>query len=124
MKEDGIVNTSDALVPGDFPREFTRSLLDRRHRFALSGTFDTPKFFGKLRLAPILRLASGAPFNISIGGADRNLDDVGNDRPIFSGDASGLKWRRPGQSIDASILNQFGLPTIGQTGNLQRNSGV
>ena len=124
LKDDGIVNTSDALVPGDFQREFTRSLLDRRQRFALSGTFDTPKFFGKLRLSPILRLASGAPFNISIGGADRNLDDVGNDRPIFNGDTSVLKWRRPGQPIDASILNQFTLPTIGQTGNLPRNAGT
>src|SRR3989454_1789960 len=124
LKDDGIVNTSDALVPGDFQGEFTRSLLDRRHRFALSGTFDTPKFFGKLRLSPILRVASGAPFNISIGGADRNLDDIGNDRPIFNGDASILKWRRPGQSIDASILNHFALPTIGQTGNLARNAGT
>jgi hypothetical protein len=124
LQDDGIVNTSDALVPGDFQSEFTRSLLDRRHRFAFSGTFDTPKCFGKLRLSPILRLASGAPFNISIGGADRNLDDVGNDRPIFNGDTSVLKWRRPGQPIDASILNQFALPTIGQTGNLARNSAV
>src|SRR6266567_3632216 len=124
LKDDGIVNTSDALVPGDLQREFTRSLLDRRQRFALSGTFDTPKFFGKLRLSPILRVASGAPFNISIGGADRNLDDVGNDRPIFNGDTGVLKWRRPGQPIDASILNQFALPTIGQTGNLPRNAGT
>src|SRR5437763_14469789 len=124
LKDDGIVNTSDALVPSDFQREFTRSLLDRRQRFALSGTFDTPKFFGKLRLSPILRLASGAPFNISIGGADRNLDDVGNDRPIFNGETSVLKWRRPGQPIDASILNQFTLPTIGQICNLPRNAGT
>src|SRR5206468_7780024 len=35
LKDDGIVNTSDALVPGDFQGEFTHSLLDRRHRFAL-----------------------------------------------------------------------------------------
>src|SRR5262249_38026648 len=33
LKDDGIVNTSDALVAGDFQGEFTRSLLDRRHRF-------------------------------------------------------------------------------------------
>src|SRR5437879_11994278 len=124
LKDDGIVNTSDALVPSDFQREFTHSLLDRRHRFALSGAFDTPKLFGKLQLSPILRLASGAPFNISIGGADRNLDDVGNDRPIFNGDTSVLKWRRPGQPIDASILNQFTLPRIGQSGNLPRNAGT
>jgi hypothetical protein len=77
LKDDGIVNTSDALVAADFRREFTRSLLDRRHRFAFSGTFDLPKVFGSLRLSTVLRLASGAPFNLGLGGADRNLDDVG-----------------------------------------------
>jgi hypothetical protein len=123
LTDDGIVNTSDALVVGDFFRERARSLLDRRHRFVFSGTFDMPKYLGKLRFSPVLRLTSGAPFNISIGGADRNLDDVGNDRPIFTGDVSLLKWRRPGDPIDPAILNLFALPTIGQTGNLPRNAG-
>jgi hypothetical protein len=124
LKDDGIVNTSDAIVPGDFQREFGRSLLDRRHRFAFSGIFDLPRALGWLRFAPILRLASGAPFNISIGGADRNLDDVGNDRPIFRGDLSTLQWRKPSQPLDPSILNQFALPTIGSPGNLPRNAGL
>ncbi|HKP36976.1 MAG TPA: carboxypeptidase regulatory-like domain-containing protein [Pyrinomonadaceae bacterium] len=124
LTDDGIVNTSDALVPGDFRRERSRSLLDRRHRFAFSGTFDTPWKLGHLRFAPIVRLASGAPFNLSIGGADRNLDDVGNDRPNFSGDLSQLRWRKQGDSFDASILNQFSLPPIGQSGNLPRNAGT
>jgi hypothetical protein len=122
--DDGIVNTSDALIAGDFRGERARSLQDRRHRFTLSGTIDTPKFFGKLRISPILRLASGAPFNLGLGGADRNLDDIGNDRPIFTGDISKLKWRSPGGPFDASILNQFILPTIGQSGNLPRNAGT
>lgn len=95
--DDGIVNTSDALVPGDFRAERARSLLDRRHRFVFSGTFDVRVF----QLSPIWRVASGAPFNISIGGVDRNLDDVSNDRPNASGD----------------------LPPIGQIGNLPRNAG-
>ena len=124
LKDDGIVNTSDALTPGDFSHEFSRSLLDRRHRFAFSGTFDTPRTFGHLRIAPILRLASSAPFNIGLGGADRNLDDVGNDRPNFTGDTSVLRWRKQGQPFDANILNQFSLPTIGQSGNLSRNAGT
>lgn len=123
LKDDGIVNTSDALVAGDFQTEFTRSLLDRRHRFAFSGTFDLPRVLGKLRLSTVLRLASGAPFNLGLGGADRNLDDVGNDRPIFTGNLNALKWRSPGEPFDASILNQFTMPTIGQTGNLPRNAG-
>ncbi|HEY5884495.1 MAG TPA: carboxypeptidase regulatory-like domain-containing protein [Pyrinomonadaceae bacterium] len=124
LEDDGVVNTSDALVVGDFGRERARSLLDRRHRFVFSGTFDTPAYLGKLRFSPILRIASGAPFNISIGGVDRNLDDVSNDRPIFNGDTSLLRWRGPGDPIDPSIVNLFAIPTIGQTGNLPRNAGL
>src|SRR6476659_7552369 len=98
--DDGIVNTSDALVPGDFRAERARSLLDRRHRFVFSGTFDVRVF----QLSPIWRVASGAPFNISIGGVDRNLDDVSNDRPNFT-------------------EGTFSVPPIGQSGNLPRNAG-
>ena len=124
LKDDGIVNTSDALVAGDFQHEISRSLLDRRQRFALSGTFGGPRKLGRIQVAPILRLASGAPFNLGLGGDDRNLDDVGNDRPNFNGDLSTLKWRRPGTPGDVSIINQFSLPPIGQTGNLPRNAGT
>jgi carboxypeptidase family protein len=123
LTDDGLVNTSDALMAGDFRTERSRSLQDRRHRFALSATIDTPKSLG-LRISPVWRIASSAPFNIGLGGADRNLDDIGNDRPFFSGDLSTLAWRRPGQPIDVSILNQFTQPTIGQTGNLPRNAGA
>jgi len=100
--DDGVVNTSDALVPGDFRAERARSLLDRRHRFVFSGTFDLRVF----QLSPVWRVASGAPFNISLGGMDRNLDDVSNDRPNYSGD-----------------LRVLSVPPIGQIGNLPRNAG-
>jgi hypothetical protein len=123
LVDDGIVNTSDGLVPGDFRRERARSLLDRKHRFVFSGISDLPPFLGKLRLATILRVASGAPFNISIGGVDRNLDDVGNDRPNFTGNSDLLRWRAPNDPIDPTVLNLFALPTIGQSGNLPRNAG-
>ncbi len=123
LEDDGVVNTSDALVPGDFAAERARSLLDRRHRFVFSGTLKTPSYLGRLQLSPIMRLASGAPFNISIGGADRNLDDVGNDRPLFAGDTSGLRWRSPSDPIDPSLVDLFTVPTIGQTGTLPRNAG-
>ncbi|MDX6305250.1 MAG: hypothetical protein QOI77_2219 [Blastocatellia bacterium] len=124
LRDDGIVNTSDALIAGDFRSERARGLQDRRHRFTLSATIEMPKVLGKLRFSPVLRLASGAPFNLGLGGDDRNLDDVGNDRPNFTGDTSTLKSRRPGQAFDASLLNQFNLPTIGETGNLPRNAGI
>ncbi|HEX8143402.1 MAG TPA: TonB-dependent receptor [Pyrinomonadaceae bacterium] len=123
--DDGIVNTSSALRAGDFRAERSRSLLDRRHRFVLSGTFDTPWWLGGLRLSPIFRLASGAPFNISIGGDDRNLDDVGNDRPSFNGDLSLLRSRNPGEPLNPALLSAFSLPVVGQdAGNLPRNAGI
>jgi hypothetical protein len=122
--DDGIVNTSDALRPGDFRSERARSLLDRRHRFVFSGTLKTPHILGQFSFSPILRFGSGAPFNISIGGVDRNLDDVSNDRPIFMGDVRRIHARRPGQPLDAALLSAFALPTIGRTGNLPRNAGI
>ncbi len=121
--DDGVVNTSDALVAGDFYAERARSLLDRRHRFVFAGTFELPSWMGRLSVAPIWRLASGAPFNISLGGVDRNLDDVGNDRPTYNGDLRLLRWRAPGQPLAADVLGFFELPTIGRTGTLKRNAG-
>jgi hypothetical protein len=121
--DDGSVNTSSALIPGDFRRERARSLLDRRHRFSITGMLGMPSALGGIQLSTILRVISGAPFNISIGGMDRNLDDVGTDRPSFSGDLSSLKWRRSSSQLDSSILDNLKLPTIGQSGDLPRNAG-
>ncbi|HJP94807.1 MAG TPA: TonB-dependent receptor [Pyrinomonadaceae bacterium] len=117
--DDGVVNTSDAVLPGDFRAERARSLLDRRHRFVFSGTFN----FGWAQLSPIWRVASGAPFNISLGGVDRNLDDVSNDRPNYSGDVRLLRWRAPGEPLDPRVLEAFSVPPLGQAGNLPRNAG-
>jgi hypothetical protein len=124
LTDDGVVNTSSALRVGDFRGERARSLLDRRHRFVLSATLDAPRRLGGLKLASIFRVASGAPFNVSLGGADRNLDDVGNDRPVFDGDADIIRWRRPGSALDPRLPGAFRLPTIGSTGNLPRNAGL
>jgi Carboxypeptidase regulatory-like domain/TonB dependent receptor/TonB-dependent Receptor Plug Domain len=121
--DDGVVNTSDALVAGDFRAERARSLLDRRHRFVFSGTFNLPRLLGSVQLSPILRVASEAPFNISLGGTDRNLDDVSNDRPNYAGDLRLLHWRKPGEPLDAAMVQSFSTPQIGQTGNLPRNAG-
>ena len=123
LLDDGVVNTSSALRAGDFRGERARSLLDRRHRLALSGTLDAPPLLGSLRLAAILRAASGAPFNLSLGGVDRNLDDVDNDRPAFAGDPRLLRWRRPGEPLDPRLLEALRLPRVGQTGDLPRNAG-
>jgi hypothetical protein len=123
LKDDGIVNTSSAQVVGDFSGEYSRSLLDRRHRIAFSGTFDTPNWLGGLRFSPLFRFGSSAPFNISVGGNDRNLDDVGNDRPDFNGNLSDINWRRFGTAFPTGLSSQFSQPVIGSPGNLPRNAG-
>ena len=124
LMDDGIVNTSDATLPFDFAREWSRSLSDRRHRVAISGTFDMPKWFGGLRFSPLLRLGSSAPFNLSAGGIDRNLDDVSNDRPNFTGNVDDIQWRVfQSQPFPQALANQFALAPIGSPGNLPRNAG-
>jgi hypothetical protein len=123
LRDDGIVNTSEATVPGDFSREWSRSLLDRRHRFAFTATFDTPYWLGKLRFSPLFRFGSSSPFNISSGGIDRSLDDISNDRPDFNGDISNITWREFGSPFPTSLANQFTLAPIGSPGNLPRNAG-
>ena len=123
LTDDGVVNTSSALVAGDFAGERAAGLQDRRHRFVFSGVFDTPRGIGGLRFSPILRAATGAPFNISLGGVDRNLDDVSNDRPVFLGETGALRSRAEGDAIDPATLAAFRLPLIGRAGDLPRNAG-
>ncbi len=124
-KDDGLNNTSNAEINGDFGREWARNTQDRRHRIAVTGVFDTPWWLGKLRFSPLFRWGSAAPFNLSAGGVDRNLDDVSTDRVNFSGNLSDIVWRRPGSPIPTSLLSQFSLPPIGaRSGNVPRNAGT
>lgn len=123
MEDDGLNNTSNAEINGDFSREWARSLQDRRHRIAVSGTFDTPWWFGRLRLSPLFRYGSSAPFNLGYG-IDRNLNDVSTDRVLFSGNINDIVWRKPGSPLPTTLLSQFSLQPIGaRGGNLPRNSG-
>ncbi|HKC87236.1 MAG TPA: hypothetical protein VKG02_14730, partial [Blastocatellia bacterium] len=121
--DDGVVNTSSPLVVGDFRRERSLSLQDARHRVAISGNHLFPAWFGRLNLSGTFNYSSSSPFNISVGGADRNLDDVNNDRPNFTGDLNRIVWRRPGEPLDPGLTSAFSLPTIGSSGNLPRNAG-
>jgi hypothetical protein len=125
LKDDGIVNTSSAQIAGDFRSEFSRALQDRRHRFVFSGAMETPNWLGKLRFSPIVRVATGAPFNLSGGGFDRNLDDVNNDRPNFNGDFSLIRTRNAGEPFPQEVFDALTRPTIGaRGGNLPRNAGL
>jgi len=123
--DDGLNNTANAEINGDFSREYARNLQDRRHRFALSGTFDMPWWFGKLRLSPLFRYGSSAPFNLGVGGSDRNLDDLGTDRLNFAGNIKDIKFRNPGSPQADALIAQFSLQPIGaRGGNLPRNAGT
>ena len=121
--DDGVVNTSSPLVVGDFRRERALSLQDARHRAAISGNYLFPAWLGRLNLSGALNYSSSSPFNISVSGADRNLDDVNNDRPNFTGDLGSIVWRRPGEPLDPSLAGAFSITTIGSSGNLPRNAG-
>ena len=123
--DDGLNNTANAEVNGDFSREWARNLQDRRHRLAFSGTFEMPWWFGKLKLSPLFRYGSAATFNLGDGGADRNLDDLGTDRVNFSGNLKDIVWREPGSPIPTDLIAQFSLQPIGaKSGNLSRNAGT
>lgn len=123
-KDDGLNNTANAQINGDFDGEYTRTVQDRRHRVNFSGSFDTPYWLGKLRFSPLFRAGSSAPFNIGIGGSDRNLDDLGTDRPNFTGDLSDIVWRKPGSPFPQALFDRFSLAPIGSRGgNLPRNAG-
>ncbi len=124
-KDDGLNNTSNAEINGDFSREWARSLQDRHHRIAFSGSFQTPYWFGKLKFSPLVRWGSSAPFNIGNGGRDRNLDDLSVDRVNFSGNVKDIKYREPGSPIPTTLISQFSLPPIGAIGgNIGRNAGT
>lgn len=114
--DDGVVNTSSPLVAGDFRGERSLSLLDARRRVVVSGIYRLAGF----TLSGILNYSSPRPFSLGINGNDRNLDDVSNDRPNFTGDYSSIVWRRPGETAP---LEGLSLPTIGSVGNLPRNAG-
>jgi outer membrane receptor protein involved in Fe transport len=127
LEDDGIVNTSNPQDIFNFRGDFTRSVQDRRHRFAFSGTFETPNWLGGLDFSPLLRLGSSAPFNISSGTGtanDRNLDEVSTDRPNFSGNLDDLRFRERGTTFPQDIFNQFTFAPIGSSGNLPRNAGT
>ncbi|MBX3279527.1 MAG: TonB-dependent receptor [Acidobacteria bacterium] len=121
--DDGVVNTSSPLVPGDFIRERAPSLLDARHRVTIAGQVTMPGILGRAVVAGALVLHSSQPFNIGIGGNDRNLDDVNNDRPNYYGKLSDIRWRSPDAALDNVMAASFELPLLGSIGNLPRNAG-
>ena len=124
LMDDGLNNTTNAQVNGDFAGDWSRARQDRLHRITVSGTLQAPSWFGKLRFSPIFRFGTSAPFDLGTG-VDRNLNDVSTDRPDFNGSLGDVRWREPGTPYPASLVSQFSLPTIGSRGgNLGRNAGT
>jgi hypothetical protein len=92
-----------AANPFDFTGEYGHSSNDIRHRFSLFGNVRTR--WG-ISLSPFLIIASGAPFNITIG-RDLNGDTLFTERPALASDLT-----KPGV-----IVTKFGAfdpnPTLG-----------
>jgi hypothetical protein len=123
---DDSTDLQSQLIPQDsFRADLERSLsnFDQRHRFVLSGVFQSPyrrsdsgfwrKLLADFTLAPILELSSGRPFTIYLG-QDNNFDTSPfNDRPNLVGPPT---RERP--------FGTFAVPPEGQIGNLGRNTGM
>lgn len=122
--DDGLNNTTNAEVNGDFSREWSRARQDRLHRLTVSSSIDTPWWLGKIKLSPIFRYGSASRFSLGYG-TDRNLNDTSTDRVLFSGDLNDIRWRKPGSPIPEALLAQFSLQPIGAiSGNVPRNAGI
>jgi hypothetical protein len=74
----------------DLQSEFGRSSFDVRHRFTLTGSFETKWGIG---FFPLIIAQSGAPFNI-ITGLDTNADTIFLERPAFATDLTRTSVRR------------------------------
>ena len=69
------------------------------------------------------RLAGRELFKIAFRQMRRFDESKRSIRPLFDGDPSLLRWRRPGDPLDPRLLEAFRQPLIGQTGDLPRNAG-
>jgi hypothetical protein len=74
----------------DLQSEYGRSTFDVRHRFTLTGSFETKWGIG---FFPLVIAQSGAPFNI-ITGLDTNADTIFLERPALATDLTRASVRR------------------------------
>ena len=111
--------------------ERARTTSDRRHIFTLSGVFkvdylkDSTSALRWLAqdwtISAIATVQSGTPFSIAAG-ADRNFDNVNNDRADLVGNPE-LDSSRPRDELIEGWFNvaAFALPAAGTNGNSGRN---
>ena len=122
------------LAPQDNNRpdlERSSSSFDLRHRWVVSGVFQSPyrqsdegwkKIFADFTVAPIWEMASGRPFAVLVG-SDVNLDFGSNtDRPSAGGGAGVSSPFIPGVTFIPASVCPPGIPApFGCTGNVGRN---
>lgn len=96
----------------DLTNEFGRASTDIRHRFLLTGNFETR--WG-VTFSPLVVGQSGAPFNI-ITGNDFNNDSIFADRPAFAADLT-----RP--SVKRTEFGDFDLIPLPGSEIIPRNYG-
>jgi outer membrane receptor protein involved in Fe transport len=95
-----VVSTSDSPQNNFNPNaERSNSTFDQRHRFVLSGVYNSghlggsgfvPAVFSNVTVAPIIEMSSGRPFNI-LTGTDTNFDfNALTDRPNAVSPTSGV----------------------------------
>jgi hypothetical protein len=124
----GLPGVQNATRLGD---ERARTSADRAHIFTLSGVFkvdylkDSSSALRALAqdwtVSAIVTLQSGSPFSIGAG-ADRNFDNINNDRADRAGDPA-LDHGRPRDQLIEAWFNvaAFALPAAGTNGNSGRN---
>ncbi len=82
--------------------EKATSILDQRHRAALSGWYDFPWGF---TFAVNTTLASGLPYNVTTG-TDNNGDGTNSDRPVVNGAIIPRNWGRGTPTYDVAVSLQ------------------
>jgi hypothetical protein len=98
-------NAGSPSNPYNFKQDYSRSLLERRHRFQVVGSLAAPL---GLRVSPFVIIQSGTPYNLIVG-QDLNGDTLPLDRPAFATDLSRKTVRvTPDGAFDA-------IPLAGQT---------
>jgi hypothetical protein len=137
-----VVSTSDAPQSNFNPNaERSNSAFDQRHRFVLSGVYNsarvgaggfTSAVLSNVSVAPIIEIASGRPFNI-LTGTDTNFDfNALTDRPNAVAAGSGVtgcgtapvpsKYSPTGWfNLPCYIDVPAGSPISAYKGNLARN---
>lgn len=102
------INTVEPDAPGGDPNDVNQvgafergdSLLDQRHRAAISGFWQLPFHF---TVGELVTLASGRPFNITTG-VDNNGDGANTDRPIVGGALIGRNAGRTSPVYDVALF--------------------